>query len=264
MAHQPIAPSHQSVRFSCPHCGALAHQYWAEVQANWKKKDDFPSRYDVEAIKELMAVEGEKDPEKRFSDFERFPEYIKLSEGELFVSEFRQDPWGYPVHRLDISKCDSCNDVCIWINDKLSYPNSGSMPSPNSDMPPRVRSLYDEAASVFYGSPRSSAALLRLALEELLIELEVKGKDINARIDTLQTDGLPKSLIKVMHSLRIIGNESVHPGVISVDDDPKMAEAMFRLLNEIIEQLITRPREREELWDMLPVNKTKPVEDKLE
>ena len=130
-------------------------------------------------------------------------------------------------------------------------------------MPPIVRELYDEAGSVFQTSPKSSAALLRLALQHLLPLIGGTGKNINEDINRLIDNGLDEEMAKTMHALRIIGNEAVHPGEISVDDEPYIAEALFDLLNQIVDQMITRPKRKKSLWERLPDSKRNEVEKRL-
>ncbi|WP_432449581.1 DUF4145 domain-containing protein [Aliiroseovarius marinus] len=258
-----ILPKFGEIRFSCPHCGALAHQYWGATMVKWLKKDASPARWGIDELKKVYEEQKELDPKERFSDFEKLPEYIEAASGKIMASRHREDPYSHLIYQLDVSKCDSCEEIALWMGDKMVFPAVGPSVFANQDMSRDVRKLYDEAGAVFSTSPRSAAAMLRLALQVLLKELGGKGTNINDDIDYLSDNGLSPQLVKVMHSLRIIGNESVHPGQISVDDDPSIAEAMFRLINEVIEQLVTRPREQEELWLMLPENKRKPVEKKI-
>lgn len=256
-------PSFGEIRFSCPHCGALAHQYWSTLYAKALDKDQIPPRYNLELVTEARANEANKPEGERSSDWKILDEFIRSTTGELFKSAFRSDPFSYLIYNLEISTCDSCSEVAVWMNERMVYPPSSPAGLASDDMPDRVKALFDEAGAVFSTSPRASAALLRLALQHLLIELGGKGKDINADINQLVESGLHSETAKIMHSLRIVGNESVHPGVISVDDEPYIAEGLFDLLNQIVDQLITRPKRRQELWERLPAAKREQVEKNL-
>lgn len=257
------APSFRSIRFSCPHCLARAHQYWSTTHAVHLEKDQVPEDWDAENIELAILEQSILPEEERFSDVELLPEYLSATQGRIFLSKKRSDPYSYRLYNVDISRCDSCHEISIWLSGKMVHPISGPTGAANSDMPDSVKRLFNEAGAVYPTSPRAAAALLRLALQILLGELGETGDNIAVDINSLFDKGLPPNLTKVMHSLRIIGNESVHPGQISVDDDPEIAKAMFKLLNEIVEQLITRPREQEELWEMLPEGKRKTVEEIL-
>ncbi|MEL7104923.1 MAG: DUF4145 domain-containing protein [Pseudomonadota bacterium] len=256
-------PSFGSIRFSCPHCGALAHQHWYVARAAELEKDATPVRYDREAIEKSKDEQLRKPEEERFRDMYFFDELIRSTDSDVFLSKEQKDPYTFRLYNLEFSRCDSCGDVAVWLSDKLVFPRTGPSGIATSDMPHKIRGLYDEAAAVFATSPRAAAALLRLALQHLLMELGCKGANINADINFLIDRGLDEEIAKPMHVLRIVGNESVHPGQIDVDDEPFIAEALFDLLNQIVEQMITKPRKREELWQKLPESKRKEVEERL-
>jgi hypothetical protein len=134
-------------------------------------------------------------------------------------------------------------------------------PLPNADMPEDVKEDYLEASSILTSSPRSAAALLRLATEKLLkLHLGQKGKDMNEIIGNLVKEGLPVRIQKALDILRVIGNEAVHPGVIDLRDDRRTVSALFRLINLIVQDRITEPREIDELYKKLPENKIQGIE----
>lgn len=259
-----VPPSFGSLRFSCPHCGAFAHQHWRSTYAVGLKKDRTPLRFDSGDLDDLEKKQNLLPPEQRFSDFHLFGEYRIQATGKIFQSEFRTDTYSYQIYNLDLSACDSCGEASVWLKDKLVHPSTGPVGAPSKDMPPTVRELYEEAGAVFQTSPKSSAALLRLALQHLLPEVGGKGKNINDDINDLIENGLEDEMAKTMHALRIVGNEAVHPGEISVDDEPYIAEALFDLLNQIVDQMITRPKRKQALWERLPENKRADVERRLE
>lgn len=62
-------PKIGSIRFYCPHCGALAHQYWHDLHTVSLKKDQSPMRYDREKIQKWKAELEAKKPEDRPRDF---------------------------------------------------------------------------------------------------------------------------------------------------------------------------------------------------
>ena len=62
-----------------------------------------------------------------------------------------------------------------------------------------------------------ACALLRLALQELLIQLGVSG-DINSAIKSLVQKGLDSNIKDALHTVRVIGNHAVHPGNIDFDE----------------------------------------------
>ena len=80
-------------------------------------------------------------------------------------------------------------------------------------------------------------------------------------VRTLVKDGLPKSIQKAMDSLRIIGNEAVHPGTLDLRDDESTVLKLFKLVNVVVENRISQVREIEELYDSkVPAPKRDAVE----
>ncbi|MFL6489982.1 MAG: hypothetical protein ACJ70M_00585 [Nitrososphaera sp.] len=64
-----------------------------------------------------------------------------------------------------------------------------------------------------------------------------------------------------MDSVRITGNDAVHPlGKIDLKDDIKTALILFRLVNMIVEDMITKPREVEAFYQGLPDQDKKGIE----
>ncbi len=62
------------------------------------------------------------------------------------------------------------------------------------------------------------------------------------KIGYLVSNGLPEQIQKALDSVRVIGNESVHPGEIDLEDDPETAITLFELLNIVIEFTITQDK----------------------
>lgn len=154
------------------------------------------------------------------------------------------------------SHCQHCQRKCYWqrleSGGRLLIPDSTGTPLAHEDMPPDVRADYDEAASIFSRSPRGAAALLRLAVQKLMINLGQAGKNINQDIAALVAAGLPSGVQKALDFCRVVGNNAVHPGEIDLSDTPEVASAMFGLLNFIVQDRIARPKELEALYAELP------------
>jgi hypothetical protein len=152
------------------------------------------------------------------------------------------------IQNVTICFCQRCKKDSIWFNANLIYPMSFSAPLPDENMPEDVKTDYIEAMSVVYLSPRAAAALLRLALEKLMIDLNADGKDLNVRIGDLVKKGLPETLQRAADALRVIGNNAVHPGVLDLKDDSETAIKLFNLLNMIVDYMITKPKEINEIY----------------
>lgn len=158
-----------------------------------------------------------------------------------------------------VSKCDHCEQICLWHFDVVVYPNRGNAAIPNPDMPEHVKKDYEEAATICTQSPRGAAALLRLAVQKLCRELGGKGKNINDDIKTLVAKGLPEKVQKSLDVVRVIGNNAVHPGQIETDD-PEVAGKLFVLLNIITDYMVSMPKKIDNMYSDLPGPATDAIE----
>jgi len=158
---------------------------------------------------------------------------------------------------FSISKCKHCYKIAIWKEEKMIYPIEGNISLPNEDMPENVKADYLEAKLIVNLSPRGAAALLRLGLQKLCIHLGEKGKDINNDIRNLVSKGLPEAIQQALDSVRVIGNNAVHPGVIDLKDDVETAYKLFGFLNIICEILITQPKKIKEFYELKIPEKAK-------
>ncbi|WP_414877009.1 DUF4145 domain-containing protein [Pseudomonas sp. IT-196MI5] len=135
----------------------------------------------------------------------------------------------------------------------MIYPDSTCAPLPTPDMPEDVKADYVEAAAIFTRSPRAAAALLRLALQKLCIHLGEKGDKIDVDIRELaKKHVLPQRLINVADTVRITGNNAVHPGEMAAEDVDLVASKMFLMINLIVVKGITEPRELDALYKITP------------
>ncbi len=129
-------------------------------------------------------------------------------------------------------------------------------------MPKDTADIYNEARAVLPHSPKSSAALLRLAIQQVCQHLGKSGKNLNDDIGELVRDGLSPRVQQALDSVRVIGNNAVHPGSIDFEDNPHLVETHFKLVNFIREEMITRPREIREIYDSLPQNQLEQIEQR--
>ncbi|MCE9521110.1 MAG: DUF4145 domain-containing protein [Alphaproteobacteria bacterium] len=166
----------------------------------------------------------------------------------------------FDLRNVWLSRCYNCDDVALWIYDRLVWPCCGEAPLPNTDLPRDIIDDYNEASSILDLSPRGAAALLRLALQKLCKELGESGKDINADIAALVKRGLDVKVAQALDIVRVVGNCSVHPGQIDMKDNRETAEKLFRLINLIAERMISEPKHVNELFDSLPEPQRKAIQ----
>lgn len=164
------------------------------------------------------------------------------------------------VDGLSGATCASCDETSLWKRDQSIYPLPRVGVAPNEDMPDEVKAIYNEAREVAPISRKSAAGLLRLALQMLVDELVPGRQNIVTKIGKLVSQGLDPRVQRAMDTLRVVGNESVHPGQIDLDADADLTAALFGLLNIIVEQVITRPNHIDALYAKLPETKREAIE----
>lgn len=179
--------------------------------------------------------------------------YAKQSWHPLFIQ-------GLGGSELFASMCHHCRDHCFWYKDRMIIPSEAPVPPAHHDLPDNCQEEYDEARDIVARSPRAAAALLRLCLQKLMMELGEKGKNINDDIGSLVKKGLPVEVQQALDYCRVIGNNGVHPGEIELSDDPSIAYSIFEMINFIVEDRITRPKKIADLYGKLPEGALKAVQ----
>ncbi len=147
------------------------------------------------------------------------------------------------------AKCKHCDLFSIWFEENMVYPLSGNVEMANPDLPDDIKKDYNEAKDIVNISPRGAAALLRLAVQKLCIHLGEKGKNINTDIASLVKKGLPETMQQALDSVRVVGNNAVHPGTIDLEDNREIAYALFGFINIICEMLISQPKKIQEFYN---------------
>lgn len=162
--------------------------------------------------------------------------------------------------KFTYSRCHHCKDICYWYDGRMIVPSEAPVPPPHVDMPENCIPEYNEARDIVARSPKAAAALLRLCVQRLMVELGEKGKNINDDIGVLVKKGLPVEVQRALDYCRVVGNNGVHPGEIELTDNPQIAHSLFEMLNFIVEDRITRPKKVAELYSTLPEGALKAVE----
>ena len=160
---------------------------------------------------------------------------------------------GEHIKGTDYVVCACCREYSLWQDEKIIYPRTSSAPLPSEDMPQDVKDDFLEARNIVDSSPRAAVALLRLAIQKLMVEVGEKGKNLNEDIGSLVNGKkLVGKVKKALDSVRVIGNSAVHPGQIDIKDDIKTAIILFELVNMIVETIITEEKKVNAIFNKLP------------
>lgn len=226
-----INPQYLLEAFNCPRCGVLVPQMWFTIA-----KDGIANTL-------IKKIEN--------------PARDRVRNGiGAHNQQFRID-WD-----LTISICTHCHQYTIWENQNFIYPYENELPEPHEDMFKDVKGIYQEARDVYKHSPRAAAALLRLAIEIMIPQLEeynIKKSTINNMIGELVEKDIPEHIQQGLDSIRIYGNEGIHPGEISLNDNQDNVMFLFDLINIMVDELITRRKKIRSFYDKLPKGKIKGI-----
>lgn len=218
-------PALHSPRFDCPHCGAFAGQAWSD-----------------------LGIEGVDSP------------------WEHLDGEWKESASGAPsfISAWHCAQCASCTNWSIWRHGTMIYPQGRVGSPPHAEMPPDVRELYEEAAAIAQVSRRAGAAMARAAVERLIRGLDPdapKRAPLAARIQRLRGQ-VSTPLGQLLDVIRVTGNGVLHQDdspdeivILALDDKdgPEVLTLLLAAINDLVDELITRPRVANELWEKLPV-----------
>ena len=150
------------------------------------------------------------------------------------------------------SVCSRCGGNSFWVTRKLIEPKPRNTPAPNTDLQDSIKAVYIEAADIRGDSLRGAAALLRLCIQMICIQLGEDGSNLNNDITSLVAKGLPVEIKQALDVVRVIGNNAVHPGQIDLNESPDTVTALFTLVNVIADRMISQPRQIAALHGTLP------------
>jgi hypothetical protein len=213
-----ITPKYKEDAFNCPHCNAYSQQIWFDM-----------AKVNIQKMRGVVSPSG---------------------------GGHTREYHNGKIYNLQAAHCTKCENYSFWLDEKMIYPKLSVAPLPIDEMPEDVKEDFNEARTIVNDSPRAAAALLRLAIEKLLPQIGAEGKTIDQMIGYMVREkNLPVRIQKALDSLRVIGNEAVHPGELDLKDDINTALALFRVLNVIVHEMIIQPKEIDELYEMIPESK---------
>jgi len=121
-----VPPAIDQLAFNCPHCDALARQFWFSVHADPLKSDEKPVVATAETVKTLT-----------FGDIEEAERERKLTWAEQMASgrpflEVHREFRNRDVQNVSIDYCCNWYEMWRWVCDQLG----AGGPEPKLDAPP--------------------------------------------------------------------------------------------------------------------------------
>lgn len=230
-------PNRSAKAFKCPFCGISAAQKWSEL--GWGL-----GTMNGNVFRELEPREGDES-DLSWHDPLDLPDWIRMS-------------------RWACSLCDNCNRAAIWRESTMVYPmrSASEIEDAHPDMPEDAAALYREARDVVPISRRAGAALARAALERLVKDLDPDAPakaSLDDRIVRLHPR-VSQPLWALLTVLRHTGNKSLHveseqdaATVLVLDpQDEETLPVLFGALNNLVDELVLRPRRAAELLARVP------------
>ena len=210
-----IQPEFEATWFHCPHCKYKTEHEWHSLYIPG-------SVYIPREIKDQLHEDVFKDETDRHLQADR---------------------------SLTISICRHCKDYCVWEQEQLIYPLSGAPITFNTDIPAEILEICEEAGSISNLSLRASLLLGRIIIEKLLKEKAKEGTINEMANQLLKESAISSNTHAKITAIRLLGNDINHNDVI--DLAPISPIAIFDLINQIADDLITRPKEFESLQESI-------------
>ena len=253
-----VPPSISETAFNCPHCGAFTTQHWYSLLARQLDRESPTPNIPDAGRREYFAKSKEVPEEVR-------PKLLDWCDKSDSGNSFFEDAGDWKssrqaVQNVHLSECFNCGKQAVWVHRGLVHPHQRLGPAPNVDLPADIRADVEEARATLNVSPRGAAALLRLSVQKLCAHLGESGKNIDADIASLVKKGLNPLIQKSLDIVRVVGNESVHPGTLDLRDDQATAIQLVGLVNAIAEQMISHPKAVQSMYGMLPEAKRAAIE----
>lgn len=162
---------------------------------------------------------------------------------------------------LDWARCEHCKQCSLWYKEQLIVPPVLALgPEPVDELPPDIKADFNEARAIGTRSPRGAAALLRLCIQKLCRHLGETDGNLNNAIRSLVSKGLDAAIVEALDTVRVIGNEAVHPLTMDLKDDVATVERLLELVNYIADAMITQPAKRAALFATIPPSKAQGIQ----
>lgn len=159
---------------------------------------------------------------------------------------------------LIITNCNSCGEKSYWLKymkgtEELIFPHQYDYPEPHMDLPETIVPIYNQAGQNLSISIGAATALSRVCLEKLLIHLGYKNGSLNDKIAAVIAEHKVSSqTADILDTIRFFGNTGAHAGTIDLDESQGVAQYILTSINDVVDELITKPKKVKKYYDLLP------------
>ena len=265
MATRDIPPTLGENSFSCPHCGALAHQTWYKAYLVVHERASKPTVEEYAATTLFrLSNQPSRSPEADAENKRLISFYERLEKNFLtYKMQTYKGSSNAEMINFAFGQCFSCDGFTIWVGTDLVFPSHETAFIAHIEMPKGALGDFNEAAAIVDKSPRGAAALLRLCIQEIVIELGQEGDNLNQDIRRLVEQGkISPAIQQALDVVRVVGNNAVHPGAINFDDDKTVATNLFGLVNVIVEAAIATPKHIAAMYEAVVPESTRAAIEK--
>lgn len=217
----------------CEYCHFKTNKNWARLISN--KENTNNTLY----ISSSVDIENGILPITRWANHKKDQNILSIIE-KAIDQELKNNDDMYLI-----KQCQNCYKISFYdpINNKIIHPYIEYNMNPNEDLSDDIKDLLIEASHIVNSSPRAAMALLRLALDKMINNLlsdEDQSKNLKKKINIVFTKyNISEKIKDIAHSIRGIGNESVHPGTIMDNVDREEVLFVFDMINLIAEETLT-------------------------
>lgn len=161
-------------------------------------------------------------------------------------------------------QCKTCNGISLYGSSEdvidpydledahCLYPKIKTM---SSNIPDVIRRSYNEAKKVEKISPTAYVILIGKSLECLCEDKKAEGSNLKNKLDDLAKKGvIPKTLLKMGHSVRLLRNIGAHPS--DYDIKPEEVKIISDFFDAVIEYVYVAPEKIKNLEEKLKRYKT--------
>jgi hypothetical protein len=151
------------------------------------------------------------------------------------------------------SNCTSCRRHSYWAWEQLVAPAVPLGPPPNTDLTGELLEMYTEAREIAGRSPRAAAALLRMLVEHLVMDLDTEGHEaerLSLKIIRLHEAGhIDDGTRDALMAVKVAGDDALHSGQIdpNAENQAAIVEILFEVVNHIVASTRTLHRKVAEL-----------------